>query len=324
MEGHLLLLLLLLLVMATTLVAFDIPEGCMVQKNGSIFHVMYDSVEFEAYVPPKFLLPPDSSQVPDTVGSAKSKPASSNNKQSRHLFSALMQCDLDDDFDFLSVKSNSVELKRTRRHSVNKSFYESEVGELAGGWEQFSLGLVGEYKLTDGQGNSWLPPNITIDCPLTHMTVQEGMLTRHCLSWTPTWKVTGPKNIVFPLNVCNQDSESRQIVSLFSKANFTPTFITGRSKIVLGWRDGNMLSTEHLDPLPPSMWHSLLFLTKISGSSIILTVMAGDEKLYEDKLDDYNNYLQVHGRAGDTFFLVHKLKDNATYVVMPAQVSHPG
>ncbi|XP_069179775.1 uncharacterized protein [Procambarus clarkii] len=305
----------LLLLLLWGVVVAPLDYGCMVHEEMNV-DLLYDSLDFMAYVPPKSNNQPGSSGTfnSSTVIGSSAVPGSStlsSINQSSVLFTALMKCDSNADYDFLSVTSSSVRLvKYQRRNQSVVVDTKHEAAGRVGGWEQFSLGVVGEYTLTDGQGQAWLPPGITIDCQVGSMKVKDGLLMRQCPAGTPTWKVTDTKRVSLLLVVGPGDGESRQNLKLFSKTNFTPTFNAADAKFVLGWRNGALSTVDTMNPLPPLKWHGLLLVLAVTGPTTTLTVMSGKHKVYQARLAALPQYLVVTGRPGDTF-LLHSPNTNA-------------
>lgn len=237
----------------------DFTAGCLVKEKIKVSAVRYDSVDFMSYI---------LSSSPDHTKAISPTPViCDHNTSSEHgeqVFKTILYCSdsATSSYDTITVNQNNVVFERTRdagESSCRK--YERPVGGRDG-WEEFSLEVREMYQLLDGQGKSWLPPNISTDCPIGDVELQGSQFMRHCHTRTPTWHISTTKQEIYlPYNDGN--GPTQHSVSLYSKKDFKPIFWMNEKKIVLGWKNNSMTAettNDTVKPLPCFNWFRLVIL----------------------------------------------------------------
>lgn len=246
------------------------------RKTESVSPLKYDSVDFMVYVPPSSTSSLTQVESPAPVsGQLTAKRCSL--PQGEPVFKAVIECTGTDNYDVITVIRSAVMLERKRGTETSCYIEYHRLDGRSDGWEELSLVLVEKYQLLDGQGKSWLPPNILNDCAIEKVSLRSGQFIRYCHKRTPAWTVSTENSTDIPLSYNAVNGLSRQHLSLIAQAEFKPSFVVSGKTTVLGWDNNSIIAVQSSHetvrpPLPPFKWHWITLLLTEDARTATLKV----------------------------------------------------
>nr|XP_027236658.1 uncharacterized protein LOC113827913 [Penaeus vannamei] len=189
---------------------FEILRDCIVSSQITESNILFDTLEFLALVP-----------------------------DGRTGIRARISC-ADDQYHYIEWNSQRITATTT------STFGPYGAPDSSNGWTRFTLGYVGHLTLFDGRRQSWLPGNISFQCPVSNVELSGSFFTRMCPTSTPVWKVEGKGSVDIPLHV---DDETPENLTLFSTTNFRPVFRVDDSEFHLGMSGESLMTGRHHEPL---------------------------------------------------------------------------
>lgn len=209
---------------------FEILRDCIVSSQITESNILFDTLEFLALVP-----------------------------DGRTGIRARISC-ADDQYHYIEWNSQRITATTT------STFGPYGAPDSSNGWTRFTLGYVGHLTLFDGRRQSWLPGNISFQCPVSNVELSGSFFTRMCPTSTPVWKVEGKGSVDIPLHV---DDETPENLTLFSTTNFRPVFRVDDSEFHLGMSGESLMTGRHHEPLFGGTDHRLVLKTyKENGSTM--------------------------------------------------------
>ncbi|XP_069975961.1 uncharacterized protein [Penaeus vannamei] len=262
---------------------FEILRDCIVSSQITESNILFDTLEFLALVP-----------------------------DGRTGIRARISC-ADDQYHYIEWNSQRITATTT------STFGPYGAPDSSNGWTRFTLGYVGHLTLFDGRRQSWLPGNISFQCPVSNVELSGSFFTRMCPTSTPVWKVEGKGSVDIPLHV---DDETPENLTLFSTTNFRPVFRVDDSEFHLGMSGESLMTGRHHEPLFGGTDHRLVLKTYKENGSTMFQVLSAGLPIHTESLKEVPKRMRVQSQDGHRFVLVQNLGSRWPWYTREARNPH--